>query len=54
MTAFASHRRRLGPLPLRFAAIRQVRVPRQHPRRPTAFRRQFGGFRQHAIPSPLP
>ena len=54
MNAFAFKRRRIGRTSLRAVTIGQRCVPWHHPRRPTAFRRQFGAFRQHAIPSPLP
>jgi hypothetical protein len=52
--AFTFKRRRIVRSSMRAVTIRQRCVPWHHPRRPTAFRRHFGAFRQHAISSPLP
>ena len=51
--AFAFKRRRIVRSSMRAITIRQRCVPWHHPRRPTAFRRHFDAFRQHAIPSLL-
>jgi hypothetical protein len=47
------NRQRIGRSSMRAVTIRQRCVQWNHPRRSTAFQRQFGAFRQHAIPSPL-
>ena len=53
LTAFAFNRQRIGRSSMRAVTIRQWCVQWHHPHRPTAFRRQFSAFRQHAIPSLL-
>jgi len=54
MNALAFKRRRIGHTSMQAVTIQPRCVPWHHPRRPAAFRQQFGAFRQHAIPSRLP